>query len=161
MLLLTLALLFGSKLLALTLRLWSTRNARRFGGRVALVLSFIGEVFFSTLLAPILMLFHTSFLIHILAGNAVGWPPQARGDRGMEWRIALRRHIPHVVLGLAALGVLAALTPQYLPWILPVVIGLIFSAPVAVLSSRLKTGAIARRFGVFVTPEEKKERGNT
>ena len=111
--------------------------------------------------APVLMLFHTSFLIHILTGNAVGWPPQARGDRGMAWQVALRRHIPHAVLGLVTLGVMAELTPQYLPWVLPVVIGLIFAAPVAVLSSRLKTGAIARRFGMFVTPEEKKDRGNT
>ena len=30
---LTVALLFGPKLLALALRLWSTRGARRFGGR--------------------------------------------------------------------------------------------------------------------------------
>jgi membrane glycosyltransferase len=155
LLLLTLALLFGPKLLALLLRLWSTRNAARFGGRLALILSFIGEIFFSTLLAPVMMLFHSSFLLNILMGNAVGWPPQARGDRGMAWRIALRRHVPHALLGIATVAVLAELTPNYLPWILPVAIGLIFSAPVAVLSSRLKTGAYARRLGMFVTPEEK------
>jgi membrane glycosyltransferase len=39
--------------------------------------------------------------------------------------------------------------------VLPVAMGLIFSAPVAVLSSRLKAGAYARRFGMFVTPEER------
>jgi membrane glycosyltransferase len=155
LLLLTLVLLFGPKLLALSLRLSSTRNARRFGGRAALIVSFIGEVFFSTLLAPVMMLFHSSFLLHILMGNAVGWPPQERGDRGMPWQTALKRHIPHAVLGLASVAVLAAITPNYLPWILPVVAGLIFSAPVAVLSSRLKAGAYARRFGLFVTPEEK------
>jgi len=101
-----------------------------------------------------MMLFHSSFLLNILMGNAVGWPPQARGDRGMAWPIALRRHIPHIMLGLATVAILAELTPNYLPWVLPVAIGLIFSAPVAVLSSRLKTGAYARRLGMFVTPEE-------
>ena len=35
LLLLTFVLLFGPKLFALGLRLWSTRNARRFGGRAA------------------------------------------------------------------------------------------------------------------------------
>jgi len=154
LLLLTLVLLFGPKLLALLLRLWSTRNANRFGGRLALLLSFIGEIFFSTLLAPVMMLFHSSFLLHILMGNAVGWPPQERGDRGMAWQTALKRHIPHAVLGLATVALLAELTPNYLPWVMPVVVGLIFSAPVAVLSSRLKTGAYARRLGLFVTPEE-------
>jgi membrane glycosyltransferase len=158
LLLLTLVLLFGPKLLALVLRLWSTHNAGRFGGRLALILSFIAEVCFSTLLAPVMMLFHSSFLLHILTGNAVGWPPQARGDRGMAWRIALRRHIPHALLGVAAVAVLAEVTPDYLPWILPVVIGLIFSAPVAVLSSRLRAGALARRVGMFVTPEESRSR---
>jgi membrane glycosyltransferase len=40
------------------------------------------------------------------------------------------------------------------PWILPVVIGLVLSAPLAVLSSRRNVGLAARRFRVFVTPEE-------
>ncbi|MBN9486834.1 MAG: glucans biosynthesis glucosyltransferase MdoH [Alphaproteobacteria bacterium] len=155
LLILTIVLLLGSKLLALMLRLASTRNARRFGGRIALILSFIGEVLFSTLLAPVMMLFHTTFLIDILLGNAVGWPPQARGDRGMAWRLALRRHIPHALLGLAALVVLVVLAPDYVPWVLPVVVGLVFSAPLAVLSSRRTMGLAARRYRVFVTPEER------
>jgi membrane glycosyltransferase len=154
LLILTLVMLFGPKLLALLLRLASTRNARRFGGRLAMIASFIGEIFFSTLLAPVLMLFHTTFLIDILTGNAVGWPPQARGDRGMAWRLALRRHVPHALLGLVALAVLARFAPDYVPWILPVVIGLVLSAPLAVLSSRRNVGLAARRFRVFVTPEE-------
>jgi membrane glycosyltransferase len=155
LLILTLALLLGAKLLALMLRLASTRNARRFGGRIALVLSFIGEVCFSTLLAPVMMLFHTGFVVDILLGNAVGWPPQARGDRGMAWRLALRRHVPHALLGVAAFAVLVVLAPDYVPWILPVVAGLIFSAPLAVLSSRRTMGLAARRYRVFVTPEER------
>ncbi|SKA30274.1 membrane glycosyltransferase [Enhydrobacter aerosaccus] len=154
LLILTLVMLFGPKVLALGLRLASTRNARRFGGRLALVASFVGEIVFSTLLAPVMMLFHTSFMIDILMGNAVGWPPQARGDRGMAWRIALKRHVPHALLGIVAIAVLGEITPNYLPWIIPVVLGLIFSAPVAVLSSRRTAGVAARRLRVFVTPEE-------
>ncbi len=153
----TLALLLAPKLLALSLRLWSTRGARRFGGRAALVLSFLFETAFSTLLAPVMMLFHTTFLIQILAGSAVGWPPQARGDRGMEWRQALQRHIGHALFGLAALGALGALVPDYVPWILPVVTGLLLSVPLAVLSSRRAVGLAARRLRLFVTPEERAE----
>ena len=44
LLILTAVLLFGPKLFALALRLWSTRNARRFGGRLRLIVSFLGEV---------------------------------------------------------------------------------------------------------------------
>jgi membrane glycosyltransferase len=154
LLILTGVLLFGPKLFALALRLWSTRNARRFGGRIRLILSFLGEVLLSTLLAPVMMLFHASFVVRILAGNAVGWPPQPRGDRGMPWKVALQRHIAHASLGVAALVALGWLTPSYLPWILPVMAGLILSIPIAVLTSRRDVGLAARRVGVFVTPEE-------
>jgi membrane glycosyltransferase len=153
----TVALLLGPKLLALSLRLWSTRGARRFGGRIALVLSFLIETCFSTLLAPVMMLFHTTFLVRILGGNAVGWPAQPRGDRGMDWGQALRRHIGHALFGLAALAALGALVPDYVPWILPVVTGLLLSVPLAVLSSRRAMGLAARRLRLFVTPEERAE----
>ncbi|MBV8413135.1 MAG: glucans biosynthesis glucosyltransferase MdoH, partial [Alphaproteobacteria bacterium] len=154
---LTLILLLGPKLLALSLRFFSTRNARRFGGRLALTLSFLIETAFSTLLAPVMMLFHTTFLIQIVGGNAVGWPPQARGDRGMDWKQALRRHLGHVAFGLLALVALGAVVPEYVPWILPVVLGLLLSVPLAVLSSRRAMGLAARRLRLFLTPEERAE----
>ena len=119
--------------------------------------SFLVETAFSTLLAPVMMLFHTTFLIRILAGNAVGWPPQARGDRGMDWRQALQRHVGHVLFGVAALVALGAIVPDYVPWILPVVLGLLLSVPLAVLSSRRAMGLAARRLRLFVTPEERAE----
>ncbi|MBS0538021.1 MAG: glucans biosynthesis glucosyltransferase MdoH [Proteobacteria bacterium] len=151
---LTAGLLFGPKVLALILRIWSTRAARRFGGRLALLLSFVLEVIFSALLAPVMMLFHTSFVVRILTGNAVGWPSQPRGDRGMAWRQALQRHVGHVLLGLLILGALTMLAPNYAPWMLPVIVGLLLSIPMAVLSSRRGVGLAARRLRVFVTPEE-------
>ncbi len=153
---LTVILLLGPKLLSLLLRLVPGRSARRFGGRVALIVSFIFEILLSMLLAPVLMLFHTTFVARILAGNAVGWPPQPRGDRDMEWPVALRRHTGHVVLGLAALIVLGTVAPSYVPWILPVVAGLLLSVPMAVLSSRRRIGLVARSLGIFVTPEEQR-----
>ena len=49
----------------------------------------------------------------------------------------------------------ALLAPAYLPWILPVVAGLMLSMPLAVLSSRRAMGLAARRLRLFVTPEER------
>jgi membrane glycosyltransferase len=151
---LTSVLLFGPKILALLLRLWSTRSARRFGGRLALLASFLFEVLFSALLAPVMMLFHTSFVTAILLGSAVGWPAQSRGDRGMSWQQAVRRHVGHALLGGVALAVFGYVTPSYLPWILPVCTGLILAVPLAVLSSRREVGVAARRLRLFLTPEE-------
>ena len=151
---LTSVLLFGPKILALLLRLWSTRGSRRFGGRLALLASFLFEVLFSALLAPVMMLFHTSFVTAILLGSAVGWPAQSRGDRGMSWQQAVRRHVGHALLGAVALAIFAYVTPSYLPWILPVCTGLILAVPLAVLSSRREVGVAARRLRLFLTPEE-------
>jgi membrane glycosyltransferase len=75
----------------------------------------------------------------------------------MEWRQALQRHIGHALFGLAALAALGALVPDYVPWILPVVTGLLLSVPLAVLSSRRAMGLAARRLRLFVTPEERAE----
>ena len=44
-----------------------------------------------------------------------------------------------------------------MPWILPVVAGLLLSVPLAVLSSRRAMGLAARRLRLFVTPEERAE----
>jgi membrane glycosyltransferase len=154
LLVLTSVLLFGPKILALLLRLWSTRGSRRFGGRLALLASFLFEVLFSSLLAPVMMLFHTSFVTAILLGSAVGWPAQSRGDRGMSWQQAVRRHVGHALLGAVALAIFAYVTPSYLPWILPVCAGLILAVPLAVLSSRREVGVAARRLRLFLTPEE-------
>ena len=72
----------------------------------------------------------------------------------MPWRVALQRHILHALAGVVVLAILGELAPSYLPWILPVVTGLILSIPLAVLTSRRDVGMAARRIGMFVTPEE-------
>jgi membrane glycosyltransferase len=75
----------------------------------------------------------------------------------MDWRQALQRHVGHVLFGVAALTALGAIVPDYVPWILPVVAGLLLSVPLAVLSSRRAMGLAARRLRLFVTPEERAE----
>jgi membrane glycosyltransferase len=69
----------------------------------------------------------------------------------------LQRHVGHALFGLLALAVLGVLVPDYVPWILPVVAGLLLSVPLAVLSSRRAMGLAARRLRLFVTPEERAE----
>ena len=75
----------------------------------------------------------------------------------MDWKQALRRHVGHVAFGLVALAALGAVVPDYVPWILPVVLGLLLSIPLAVLSSRRAMGLAARRLRLFLTPEERAE----
>jgi len=153
LLLLTALLLFLPKLLALALRLHAP--APTYGGRLALASSVLLETLFSMLLAPVMMLFHSLFVLGILAGRAVGWPPQSRGDRGMAWDVALERHLGHLALGGIAVLVIGTWAPSFLVWLLPVVAGLLLAPLLAVLSSRRELGVGARRWRMFLTPEER------
>ena len=155
LLLVTTLLLFLPKLLALVLSLRAPAPA--YGGRLALTGSVVLETLFSALLAPVMMLFHSLFMLGILAGRAVGWPPQARGERGMPWARALGRHGGQVALGAAAVVVMGYWAPAFLTWLLPVVAGLLLAPLLAVYSSRRSLGVAARRWRMFMTPEERRE----
>ena len=156
LLLVTVLMLFLPKLLAMVLGLLSP--APSYGGRLALIGSVLLETLFSMLLAPVMMLFHSVFVLGILAGRAVGWPPQARGDRGMSWDLALGRHLGQIVLGIAAVAVMGYWAPTFLYWLLPVVAGLLLAPLLAVFSSRRSLGVGARRWRMFMTPEERQDR---
>ncbi|MGE0424154.1 MAG: glucans biosynthesis glucosyltransferase MdoH [Reyranellaceae bacterium] len=142
------------KLLAMMLALARGETARRFGGRAALVASGVLEVAFSTLLAPVTMLFHSAFIAAILLGRQVGWPPQPREERGVRWSAALQRHLSHMLGGAIATGLIWTFAPEYLIWIAPVCAGLLLAAPLNVLSSCQRCGQLARATGLFLIPEE-------
>jgi membrane glycosyltransferase len=145
---LTATLLFLPKLATLAATLARPERRYGYGGGRNLVLSALAELAFSILLAPILMLLHTGFLANILAGRAVGWGSQPRDDRGVPWSSAARISFWHSLIGLAWFIAAVVIAPDYLAWIAPVALGLIFSVPLIVLSSRLAPGR------VFTIPEE-------
>lgn len=149
----TAVILFVPKLLSILLTVLPG-TARQFGGRLPLLASALLELAFSMLLAPIMMLFHTDFIVRILSGRAVGWPAQAREDRGVPWATAVRRHFWHSLIGLTAATILGLYAPSYLPWVSPVIAGLLLAAPLTVFSSRRTTGLAARYLNLFLTPEE-------
>lgn len=155
LLLVTALMLFLPKLLAMVLGLFSPAPA--YGGRLALIGSVLLETLFSMLLAPVMMLFHSVFALNILAGRAVGWPPQERGERGMSWDFALGRHLGQILLGAAAVAVMGYWAPSFLYWLLPVVAGLLLAPLLAVYSSRRSLGVGARRWRMFMTPEERED----
>lgn len=156
LLLVTALMLFLPKLLAMVLGLFSPAPA--YGGRLALIGSVLLETLFSMLLAPVMMLFHSVFVLNILAGRAVGWPPQERGDRGMSWDLALGRHLGQILLGVAAVAVIGYWVPSFLYWLLPVIAGLLLAPVLAVYSSRRSLGVGARRCRMFMTPEERQDK---
>ncbi|HXA92751.1 MAG TPA: glucans biosynthesis glucosyltransferase MdoH [Steroidobacteraceae bacterium] len=150
----TILVLLLPKLLGASLALFNRSLRKGFGGGGRLMLSLLLEQLFSMLLAPPMMLFHTTFVVSTLAGKPVVWNAQERGDRGVTLRDALARHVWHMLVGLVWGALILLLAPRYLWWMLPVIAGLLLSAPLSILSSRADLGRLARRGGLFLTPEE-------
>jgi membrane glycosyltransferase len=148
----TATLLFLPKLASVLLLQF--RDAARYGGRVRLALSALGELVLSVLLAPIRMLFHTQFVLAPLFGRTVRWKSPPRDDAETGWGEALRRHGWHTLLGIAWAGLVYWLNPIVLWWLLPVVGALILSIPLSIYTSRVAPGRRLREAGFLVTPEE-------
>jgi membrane glycosyltransferase len=150
----TIGVLLMPKILGATLALVKGNLRRSYGGGLRLVTSLVVEQLFSTLLAPSMMLFHTSFVVTTLAGHPVTWNAQDRGDRGISFLEALSRHKWHVLIGLVWGGVILAIAPRYIWWMSPILIGLLLSVPLTMLTSLTSAGVWMRKRGLLLTPEE-------
>ncbi len=151
---LTAVVLLLPKVLAAVDALRNRRLRAGFGGAWRLTVSLVVEQLFSILLAPAMMLFHTTFVISILSGKPVSWRAQERGDRGVSWLEALRRHKWHVLIGIAWGALILKLAPRYIWWLLPVLAGMVLSVPLTMLTSRVEFGRWMRRRKLLLTPEE-------
>jgi membrane glycosyltransferase len=150
----TVAVLFLPKFFGALLALKDSRLRRGFGGGGRLFASLGLEQLFSILLAPAMMLFHTTFVVTTLAGKPVAWHAQERGDRGIGVLEALLRHKWHLVIGIVWGGVILAFAPRYIWWLLPVLAGMVLSVPLTVLTSRTGPALWLRKHRLLLTPEE-------
>jgi membrane glycosyltransferase len=150
----TVAVLFLPKIFGALLAMREPRLRRGFGGGGRLFASLGIEQLFSILLAPAMMLFHTTFVVTTLAGKPVVWHAQERGDRGITMLEALRRHMWHLAIGLAWGAVILYFAPRYIWWLLPVLAGMVLAAPLTVWTSRAEAGRWLRKHRLLLTPEE-------
>lgn len=149
----TLAILFVPKVLAIALTAVRGRM-RSFGGTLRLLAGVVLESVLSAILAPVRMLFHTVFVVSVLAGRKTQWGPQARGDSSTTWRQALRYHSAGTILAVVWGSLIYVISPHYFWWLLPVMAAWLIAIPVSVWISRVRPGVAARRLGLFLTPEE-------
>jgi len=145
--------LFLPKVLGLTLVILQ-RRAALFGGPLRLSLSVVIEIIFSTLLAPVRMLFHSGYVISSLLGRRVGWGRQQRSGGTRNWIETARLYLWCVLVALVWAGLIAALNPVYLLWLLPIVLALLLVTPVTIMTNSEQAGIRARQARLFLTPEE-------
>jgi membrane glycosyltransferase len=151
----TTALLFLPKVLSLLDLRSRPADVAAFGGWEGLLASVSIETIIFTLLAPILMLFHTWFIMLTLLGQKVSWGAQRRGG-GSESALAeaTMANAAHTILGLLGAAIVYGIDPRLAFWMSPILAGLILSIPLSYFTGSIPVGLSFRRHGIFETPEE-------
>ncbi|MCU0784415.1 MAG: glucans biosynthesis glucosyltransferase MdoH [Verrucomicrobia bacterium] len=129
-------------------------RCRAFGGLQRATLGVMIETVFSTLHAPLQMLWHSHFVATILLGLGVNWGSQKRAADGVTWSAAFQQHWKHTLIGLVWGTVIWRLDHPTFAWFTPVLAGMMLSIPLSVLTSRRSSGRWFRRPGLLLTPEE-------
>jgi membrane glycosyltransferase len=150
----TLAILYLPKLLGYLILFAESGQLSAHGGGVKAALSLLLESLLSILLAPILMLFQSTFVVSILLGRSVRWAPQQRDDGETSWGEAIAAHGGHTALALLAGGLSYHYIPDFFPWLTPVLLGPLLAVPLSRWTSRADLGRWLRRRGIFLTPCE-------
>jgi membrane glycosyltransferase len=151
---LSIGLLLLPKLFGLARALAHRPTRERFGGARRLLPGALAEIVLSALYAPVMMLMQTRQLFEILAGRDSGWSAQARNGSRITWRDALGRHWRHALAGLVVSAGLLYAAPTLLPWLAPVLVGLVLAPWLCRVSGDPAVGARLARLGLLVTPEE-------
>ena len=151
---LTLTLLYAGKLTSLAAALIDPAEARSYGGRWSLLASAALEQLGAFVVSSMLVVSYTRYVFELACGQTVRWDAQARDDRGVTWQEGWLRMRAAFVTGLVWLAMLPAMPHGVRSWTLPLLLGLLAAWPMAVLSSRVSLGALARRYGLLLIPEE-------
>ena len=147
----TLGMLIAPKLLGLLLIFCQCPHA--FGGRFKLVVSTLLEMVFAALIAPLMMAWHSLFIINVLIGRAIDWQTQHRGERSLSWRETWRHTGWMTLCGVLWAGTMVLFSPSAFGWLTPAWLGLVAAAPlVKYSSSGTWGGVISHRFGLLHTP---------
>src|SRR5690606_11705951 len=151
---LTMALLFGPKLLGLVAALLDGRTRRAFGGGLRLAAGALLETVLAALMAPITMYLQSRGVAEVLAGRDSGWHAQRRDDGTLPLSALVARYGG---LSLFGAGVGAGdwrVSHGRAAWMSTVIGGRGLSSAVVAVASARGPGQWLRRGGVLGTPEE-------
>lgn len=152
---LTTALLLLPKVMGVMVAI--THRNKEFGGTWAILKGSFIETLFAILIAPIMMAFHAYFVISVFMGFKVNWDAQEREGRLLPWGEAIARTSRTTILALIWGAVTFYYAPIFFWWLMPILTGLVLSAPIVRYSSSLYFGEVMRRRKIFICPSETRE----
>jgi membrane glycosyltransferase len=128
---------------------------RSYGGGASFISNVATETLHMLLLAPIMALAHTLFLIKLFVFRRGGtWNSQVRESHAVPWGLALTRLWPQMLVGSAVVGVVATKAPDKLAFALMGASGLLLAVPFAVATASPLVGLLLARMGIARIPEE-------
>ena len=132
----TMTIVFAPKLAGVVQVMLSARLRRSCGGGARVLVSAVIELLFSFVLAPIIAVAQSIFLLGLAAGRVVHWEAQLRDSRALPWGEALRGLWPQTLLGLVVgAGVWALGPPATRIWAILFCGPLLLAIPFAVVTS--------------------------
>jgi membrane glycosyltransferase len=150
----TMGVLLAPKIFGYIFLCLNRHTARRCGGVLRAGVSVLIETVLSALTAPMLMVMQSAVVLGILTGRDVGWKTQRRDDGSIPLRAVARRHLTHTLFGIVLAVVAYAVSPPFLAWLSPVVLGLVLAIPISAVTGLQALGRAVRRLGLLMTPEE-------
>jgi membrane glycosyltransferase len=145
---------FAPKIATLIDVLASPRQRLAFGGTARGITGFFTEVVFSTLLAPVVALAHTRFLLGMPFGRAAVWSAQHRNGHRVPLSEGIARLWPQTLFGISAVVWLVLAAPAALIGFLPFLLGSVLSVPIATITAEPRLGLVLGRLGLWRIPEE-------
>jgi len=150
----TMALLLLPKLWSYIVLLRDPQRLTECGGSGRAAGSVLLETVVSMLVAPILMAFHSTFVVTTLLGRRVQWTAQQRGETGQHFMAAVLAHWKQTTLALLAALATWMFAPTMLAWLIPVFAGLIVAIPLSIVLSSVPIGRAMARRGLLLIPQE-------
>jgi len=129
-------------------------DATPYGGKLKLIGSMLVESLGSIAVAPIMMLYHSRFVILTLLGSKVRWGAQVRTDNGLALGAAIKSHGIQTSIGLTTTLLMFRYSPELLAWASPLLFGLLGAIPIGMLMASPRVGRLLARFQLLLTPEE-------
>jgi len=124
---------------------------KRFGGFWRAAASICAEIVFSTLLAPVLLMFQSRSVAQVLLGLDGGWPAQSRSESWLDLRDAFAASWWIAAIGVLTLGATLVFAAHITVWVAPAMLPAIF-APVLISVSSHVSDKKTKLF--FTAPSE-------
>jgi len=146
-------LLIGPKFL-ITLRGLLTRENKSFGGTLTALWSTLIEIVWSSIFAPIMLMFQTRAFIEIVSGRDGGWPSSNREANTVGLKESFLASWWISLTGIIIMSAVWYFAPQLIYWFMPIALPQILAPVLITLSSTRTSGTLAAFFGAFWTPME-------